>query len=117
VRDEGTAIRKQLARRIRELRKALLYTQEELAERAGISVSFLSMIERAERVPHLVTLDVLARALGLTLSQMFVGLNRPRGDGAEPILPLLAYLQNLRLEERDVELLLAVARSMFEDRR
>ena len=43
----------QLGRRIRELRKALLYTQEELAERAGLSVRGVSDLERGAKVrPH-----------------------------------------------------------------
>jgi transcriptional regulator with XRE-family HTH domain len=77
----------QLGRRIRELRKALLFTQEELAERANISVSFLSMIERAERVPRLVTMSLLASALGVTLSQLFLNLNQMREPGQEPRVP------------------------------
>jgi transcriptional regulator with XRE-family HTH domain len=77
----------QLGRRIRELRKSLLYTQEELAERANITVSFPSMIERAERVPRLVTMSLLANALGVTLSQLFLNLNQTREPGQEPRVP------------------------------
>ncbi len=70
-------VSKQLGRRINQLRKVRDLTQEELAERAGISVSFLSMIERAERLPHLTTLARLAEALGMTLSETLAGLDRP----------------------------------------
>jgi transcriptional regulator with XRE-family HTH domain len=77
----------QLGRRIRELRKARLYTQEELAEQANIGVSYLSMIERAERVPHLSTLSLLANALGVTLSQLFLDLDQTRGAGQKPMVP------------------------------
>jgi transcriptional regulator with XRE-family HTH domain len=62
-----------VGRRIRELREKVRppLTQEELAERAEISVSFLSMIERGERCPHLVTLEQLATALAVELRELF----------------------------------------------
>lgn len=46
-------------------------TQERLAERAEISVSFLSMIERGERSPHLETLDRLALGLEVGVEVLF----------------------------------------------
>ncbi len=46
MRASAATLGTQLGQRIRELRGALSFTQEELAERAAISVSFLSMIER-----------------------------------------------------------------------
>ena len=41
-------------------------SQEALASKAGISVSYVSMLERAERTPPLDTLESLASALGVT---------------------------------------------------
>ncbi len=55
-------LNKRLGKRIRELRNMLSFTQEELAEKANISVSFLSMIERAQRMPHVETLAGAASA-------------------------------------------------------
>ncbi len=55
-------------------------TQEALAERADISVSFLSMIERGERAPHLQTLAHIASALDVELSELFTP---ARGDGRD----------------------------------
>ena len=52
-------------------------TQERLAERAEISVSFLSMIERGERSPHLETLEKLAYGLEVPVDVLF------RPDSAE----------------------------------
>src|SRR5512146_2657893 len=46
-------------------RRAARLTQEELAERAGYSPNYLSMLERGVRVPGLVTVDLLAEALNL----------------------------------------------------
>ncbi len=67
------SISTRLGQRINTLRKACGYSQEELAERAGISVSYLSMIERAERTPHVKTLEKVASALDVSISEIFRG--------------------------------------------
>ncbi len=69
-----SAIARQTGERVRSLRTSHHYSQEELAERAGISVSFLSMIERGQRLPRITTLAAIAAALGTDLSQMFQGI-------------------------------------------
>jgi transcriptional regulator with XRE-family HTH domain len=110
-------IGRQLGERIYELRKMRQYTQEELAQKAGISLSYLSMIERAQRTPYVETLVPIAAALGITLSQLFLDLNGPRGsDGQAQDLPLLAYLRTLRVDRTDVDALLRVAKAMFSGR-
>ena len=45
------------------LRKARGWTQEELAERSGLSQQYLSDLERGKRNPTVVTLFELAQAL------------------------------------------------------
>lgn len=55
-----------LGLRIRRQRKLLHLTQDQLAERAGISVSFLGHIERGTRKAGLETLVLLANALGMS---------------------------------------------------
>ncbi len=55
-----------LGNRVRQSRKKLYMTQEQLSEKADISVSFLGEIERAERSPSLDVLVSLANALGVT---------------------------------------------------
>lgn len=45
------------------LRKKL--SQKKLAEKAGVSVSYVSMLERGQRTPPLDTLEALAGALGV----------------------------------------------------
>lgn len=39
-------------------------SQESLAAKAGLSVSYISMLERSQRTPPLDTLETLAKALG-----------------------------------------------------
>ena len=113
----ASTIRSQLGQRIRVLREALSFTQEGLAEKAGISVSFVSMIERGERTPQVETLATISNALGITVAQLFLGLNVPRANIAQTQeLPLIAYLGTLRLDWNDVDALLKVARAMFDKR-
>ena len=50
---------------LRTFRQAARLTQEELAERSGYSVDYLSKLERDLRQPPLVALDRLAGVLGL----------------------------------------------------
>jgi len=68
------------------------------------------------RLPHLKTLAVLAGALGVTLSQLFTGVNESPTSNPQIELPLLAYLGNLRLRPGDVDALLKVAKAMFDGR-
>ena len=57
--------------RIRQLRDQQGYTQEELAHRAGIHVTYLSGIERGVRNPSLKNIRALARALGVRVGKLF----------------------------------------------
>lgn len=50
---------------LRRLRRAAHLTQEELAERAGYSPDYVSMLERGLRAPPPLTIDILAKALSL----------------------------------------------------
>jgi transcriptional regulator with XRE-family HTH domain len=105
---------KRLGRRIRELRlqRPERWTQEDLAERSKISVSFLSMIERGERIAHVETLSSLAVSLEVTLAELFAGAeDNPTGD--DLVRPLSEFVRSRHLSVRDVEKLLGVARAMF----
>lgn len=108
-------IGKRIGYRIRELRtqRPERWTQEDLAERARISVSFLSMIERGERVPHVETLAAIAQALSVTLSELFAGADEGNGETTDLLRPLSEFARSRRLTSRDVEKLLGVARAMF----
>ncbi len=50
------------------LRKKL--SQEGLAARAGLSVSYISMLERRQRTPPLATLESLAKALSVSATSL-----------------------------------------------
>src|SRR5215813_12842609 len=95
----------QLGRRIRVLRTALSLTQQELSERADISISFLSMAERGERLPHVNTLARVADKLGISISRLFQGVMEPVNN-RQVLDPLVIYLEKVGATSADVEHLL-----------
>ena len=61
-------------KRVAELRRKYNYTQEGLAEKAGITAHSLAFIEQGRRWPRLKTLHKLARAIGVNTDELFKGL-------------------------------------------
>ena len=59
-----------IGRYVREYRLAKGITQEQLAEMVDISPSYVSMIERSEKIPALETLIDLANALGVSTDML-----------------------------------------------
>lgn len=53
------------ARNLKALRTKKKLTQEQVAAKAKVSVSYISMLERGSRSPPLDTLESLASALGV----------------------------------------------------
>ncbi len=66
------------AENLRAVRKDQKLSQEALAKKARVSVSYVSMLERGERTPPLDTLEALARALGVSPLHLLEG-PRPAG--------------------------------------
>jgi transcriptional regulator with XRE-family HTH domain len=54
-----------VAQNLLAARKQRNISQQAVAKKAGLSVSYVSMLERGERTPPLETLEVLANALGV----------------------------------------------------
>lgn len=55
---------------VRRLREEQGLTQEQLAERSGVSATYIGFIERGDNVPTLTILLQLAGALGISPSQL-----------------------------------------------
>ncbi len=67
---------KALAARIRELRLAKKLSQEELSFRSGLHRTALSLIERGERDPKLITLlKVAEKGLGISVVELLDGIS------------------------------------------
>ena len=69
-----------LGKRIKEERKRLNMTQEQLAEYIEISPAFVGHIERNERSLSLPTLIRIANRLGVTLDYLFADVITPKYD-------------------------------------
>jgi len=68
---ESLDLRARFGRRVRALREKHSLTQEEFAERAGISVDFLSLIERGRNSPSFENLQGIADALHVSVASLF----------------------------------------------
>lgn len=64
------AIGQLLGERIRALRERQQLTQADLARLSGLSRSQILLLERGERAPTIVTVASVARALGVSLSEL-----------------------------------------------
>jgi transcriptional regulator with XRE-family HTH domain len=60
-----------VAENLHALRLRHKLSQRALAKKCGISVSYVSMLERGERTPPLETLGVLAKALAVSPWSLF----------------------------------------------
>lgn len=56
---------------IRQLRKQSGWTQEKLAEKAGISVPFMTQIELARKTASLDVIGSIAKAFGVSYERLF----------------------------------------------
>jgi transcriptional regulator with XRE-family HTH domain len=66
-----------LGQRLRERRQQLRLTLQVVADRAGLSVGFISQIERGITTPSLSSLVAVSRVLGVEVGQF---LAQPKGD-------------------------------------
>jgi len=72
--------------RIRQLRESRGMTQEELAERCGLSQKFVSQLERGAKTPSFETILVLSRqGFGLRASRVLEGVDPDVADQATEI--------------------------------
>jgi transcriptional regulator with XRE-family HTH domain len=101
-----------LSRRIRNLREKRGLTQEDFARRCGISASFASLLERAERTPSYETLVQVSEALAVPLGELF------RDSSAETyedpsFSKLVDFARARRLSRTQIDRFLAVGEAMF----
>lgn len=68
-------------KRVRELRTERGFSQESFAARCGLDRTYVGGIERGERNLALKNIGVIARALGLRISQLMEGVDSGGEDG------------------------------------
>lgn len=101
-----------LANRIRTLRAERRLTQEEFASRAGISISFVSMLERGERSPSYETLLQLAGGLDVPPGELF---RDDDGSYDDPYFRILGeFARAHRLSRNQVDRLVRVGQALFD---
>lgn len=64
-------LREMIGFRIKNLRKQRNWTQEELAERSGVNISYLGTVERGTRNVSADTLDRIISSLEISVSDFF----------------------------------------------
>ena len=67
-------VNKQLGKRIKYLRSLVKWSQEDLALEAGVNKNYLSDLERGERNPTVKVLEKIAKALDISLEELFKGI-------------------------------------------
>jgi len=66
-----TTLRNRFGKRLRRIRRNKDLTQEQLAELVGVSVDFVSNIERGKSAPSFPTIERLAEVLEVPLEEFF----------------------------------------------
>jgi transcriptional regulator with XRE-family HTH domain len=79
---DGQAIKDTLGKNIKILRARRGFSQADLAEKADLSIPFLSNIERGIKYPQPDMLSKIANALGVKVNELFIT-NLETGEGNE----------------------------------
>jgi transcriptional regulator with XRE-family HTH domain len=74
VSSENNALLVAVGKRIRSLRQAKEWTQTDMAVHLDMNRGHISDIERGKREAGLITLQIIARGLGTTMSRLLKGL-------------------------------------------
>jgi transcriptional regulator with XRE-family HTH domain len=69
---------KRFGERIRQLRLQKKLTQERLAERAGLHLTFISLVERGRFNASLKSINKLSKGLKVPVWEIFLGMERAR---------------------------------------
>ena len=69
--DDFKRLAKPLGTALMEGRRRVGLTQEELGEQCNLTASYVARVERGERLPSLVVLDRLTRAVGVEIGEIW----------------------------------------------
>lgn len=100
---------KQIGKRLRALRKSHKYTQEQIAEKAGINSTYYGRVERGEANISLELLIPLASCLGVTLSELLD--IAPEKSKEQMLSEMLQLLK--QASENEVKLVYRFARDLY----
>ena len=88
-------------KKLKELRKSKGYTQQALAEKAGIDEKHLSRIENGKYFPTYVTLNKLLTALGVSLEEAGLDLEQIKVND-NPIMAKALQILNTAKDDREL---------------
>jgi transcriptional regulator with XRE-family HTH domain len=57
-------------KRVKELRSEKKLTQEQFAQKTGLHKNYIGMVERGERNPSLINIQVIAKGLEISISEL-----------------------------------------------
>lgn len=89
---------KRLGKRIADRRKAIAWTQNQLAERLGVDAETISRFERGVTVPSLVTLDQLAKVLKSRTADL---LSASSTEPTDQAIRISAWLDGITSRDRE----------------
>lgn len=95
---------KDVGERLLSLRTKLGLTQTEVAAKANLSVSYIGMLERGDRLPHIDVLFSVASALDVPLTYFFEEPNEA-ADLAylRTMAPIVLVVKRLRLSPANIQ--------------
>lgn len=67
-----TTVQLRFGKRLREIRRSFSISQEQLANRAELDRTYISLLERGLRNPTLNCIEKLAKALDVPISELFM---------------------------------------------
>lgn len=74
--DETISVATRFGRTVRTRREATGLSQEDLADRAGLHRTYVSLIERGRRTASIAVVEKLADALGTSMTELMRGTER-----------------------------------------
>ncbi|MCC6809178.1 MAG: helix-turn-helix transcriptional regulator [Deltaproteobacteria bacterium] len=107
----GSQVEKRLGRQVAGYRDAAKLTQEQLAEKVGVTVETISRLERGASTPSVERLEAVAIVLGIELRDLFT-FESARDDRGEVLTQFVRELR--RRKPEDVELIRQIAGLIFE---
>lgn len=78
-----------LGSRIRELRLKKGFSQESFADHCGLHRTYMGGIERGERNLTIQTVLTVAKGLGMTISELFLGIEKQAENAKQTAKPRL----------------------------
>ena len=102
---------KLLGIRLKELRKKLLMTQEELAEKAGLSIQHIGDIERGQANPTFSCVIKIAEVLGINVASLFIQAEDKNVEPAEMKKILINFLSTAK--QKHLEMFFALYKGLL----